>query len=265
MIKKYNGSSWVSAPVKKYNGSSWVYADVKKYEDSNWDIINPIQYDQDLSNGLISYYNFEETSGTTVYDQVGSNNGTNVGCTINQTGKVDKCYDFDGVNDKVTISNSIAGQDSVTISAWVNLDNLTSGDNGVIGDWDDGTGRTFLLFKDDVGAVSGNDRWRVLFADSTSASFGIDGIDVAQTGQWVHLVASYNRDDVINLWVDGVKKSSVAVNDYPLNSGYDLEIGNTGGTRWFNGKIDEVGIWNRALSSTEVSKLYNNSKARHYE
>src|SRR6056297_3914362 len=76
----------------------------------NMNIINPYRFGvgagNGLKNNLISVWEFDETSGTTAFDSNGSNDGTINGATINQTGKIDKAFDFDGSNDYVSISHN---------------------------------------------------------------------------------------------------------------------------------------------------------------
>ena len=58
-----------------------------------------------LTTDLVSYYNFDETSGTTATDSLSANAGTITGATINQTGIIGKAYSFDGTGDYVTLAN----------------------------------------------------------------------------------------------------------------------------------------------------------------
>ena len=118
---------------------------------------------------LVAYYNFDETSGTTLTNQAGtvgssdslgtSVNGTNVGtATVDQTGKIVKCYDFDGAgsgssNDHIAIPNALstdlAGTNKVTYSLWFNTDEFsTTQGNGwdLIGTYGSGTGSNLAVY-----------------------------------------------------------------------------------------------------------------------
>lgn len=83
----------------------------------------------------VAHYTFNETSGTTLTDIAGSNDGTNDGATVNQTGKIDKAYLFDGTSDYVTISNSTSfdfSDEEYTISIWVKASSDPRNRNGII-------------------------------------------------------------------------------------------------------------------------------------
>jgi hypothetical protein len=76
-----------------------------------------------LLDGLVSYWKFDETSGTTSYDAVGSNDGTITGATINQTGKINTAYDFDGTDDNVSISYPVDYKTgNFSVSLWAIAD-----------------------------------------------------------------------------------------------------------------------------------------------
>jgi hypothetical protein len=74
-----------------------------------------------LIDNLVSYYKLDETSGTTVEDAYGSNDGTNDGATVNVAGKINTAYDFDGDNDYVDTNVEpviSSGGDDFSVSMW---------------------------------------------------------------------------------------------------------------------------------------------------
>ena len=74
-----------------------------------------------LLEGLVSYYKFDETGGTTANDIHGAKNGTIYNTTINQTGKIDKCYLFELAAANIRIPTSgqaIDGCSEFTVSIW---------------------------------------------------------------------------------------------------------------------------------------------------
>jgi hypothetical protein len=79
-------------------------------------------------------------------------------------------------------------------------------------------------------------------------------------GKWHFVVGTYGADGVARIYVDGVLGASAA-RTAVLNSGVATTAGvcsNCGGGQdYFNGSIDDVRIYNRALSVTEVKQLYN--------
>lgn len=102
-----------------------------------------------LNNNVFAVYKFNETSGTTLNDELNTNDGSISGATVNQTGILDKCLSFDG-NDYVTIGDTstfkfLHGANNTSsfkwsINFWVKLDSPTTntgwtifGTNGLTG------------------------------------------------------------------------------------------------------------------------------------
>lgn len=172
-----------------------------------------------------------------VKDSHNSNDGTHFG------GK-DHYID---TNTKFSILNAF------TFSAWVNLDTLKSnqwimiqGDNTTDGPslYDDGTEWVFRLR--DNGVVNASVR--------TNASYS--------HSQWVHLVGTYDGSQ-IEFFVDGSSQGTSS-GGMTLNNN-NMIIGSLNGNSDFvEGRIEDIGIWSRALSSSEVSTIYNNGKRYDY-
>jgi hypothetical protein len=243
---------------RKLETFDYDYADVKARVGSDWEWKNPIKYDQDLINGLVSYYSMEETSGSTMYDKVGTNNGTISGATINQTGKISKCYSFDGVNDYV-LTSAPRPQDytDYTMSLWVYVDStIGSGDRAIVGY--DGTHATNGLF-----ALYYNGGTLTMYPKGTAGTF----THSVSTNTWYHVVL-IREGSTTRAYIDGSSKGSGTGNTAKSGDGYNGVV--YGSNRnynndFFKGRIDELGIWNRVLSATEVTKLYNYGKARYFE
>src|SRR6056297_556496 len=72
-----------------------------------------VSLDSNLSNGIISYYTKDDayTSGTTIIDSVGTNNGTIDGATTGQTGQIKESYSFDGTSDYIDLGNTFITND----------------------------------------------------------------------------------------------------------------------------------------------------------
>ncbi len=116
-----------------------------------------------VSQGLVGYWALDETSGVVASDITGNgNDGTLVNGPVWTTGHVDNGLLFDGVNDYVNLGDpaELEGMNALTVSAWVNLDDLNS-DAFIISDSgsNDSLGR-YRLWFDDVGFKSGRtDVW----------------------------------------------------------------------------------------------------------
>ena len=191
----------------------------------------------------VAYYYLDETSGS-VIDAVGSNDGTNNGVTRGVTGKINNAFDFTkSTEDKVLLPfDLIVDYNQFTVSMWVKIDDTANGH--------------ILMNK-----MSGVNRATV----TTSVSTGI----------WYHIILIRNGNTITmyknNVLVgsdSGTFSSLGLLLGYPMaglnwnaqsstqGSGTQLGSGNWGPYS-FEGKIDEVGIWSRALTSTEIEALYN--------
>lgn len=205
------------------------------------------------STGLVAAYNFEEASGTTVFDASGKgNHGTISGATRSQWGKFGSTLYFDGTNDWVTINDS-ASLDlaaGMTLEAWIFP-------TDTMDDW-----RCVLLKERDGGQAYS------LLANSSSnqpsAVVRIGNVDHILPGgprltprSWAHLAVTY--DGVTErLYINGNQVSSKTLSGSIQASNGVLRIGgNSIQGNFFKGQIDEVRIYNRALTASEIQADMN--------
>jgi len=213
-----------------------------------------------LTSGLVNYWKFDETSGTTAYDAHGSNDGTITGgVSINQTGKLGKSFYFDGSDDYVTLSSiPHTGTGDFSIFAWVKTT-------------DSGSRRTIINYG--TTGISSNEELYLYKEDTNGKlkfdlrNFGGPTSSVAiNDGNWKH-VGVVNNGGTIQLYVNGVasgpsQSMSPNIKTGSQQIGCDTDAG--GPENLWLGNIDEVGIWNRALTADEVSNLYNNGDGLPY-
>jgi hypothetical protein len=195
--------------------------------------------------GLVGAWGFEEPSGTTVTDKSGNNNnGTLNGPTRSGTGKFGAALSFDGVNDMVTVpdSNSLDLTSGMTLEAWVNP-SVTTGWKTTILKEQAGQLVYALYASTDTNRPSGH-----VFVGGDIDTRGTAQIAV---NTWTHLAATY--DGTLRLYVNGVLASSKVVTGPITTSTGALRFGGNGiWTEWFQGLIDEVRVYNRALSAGEI-------------
>jgi hypothetical protein len=205
------------------------------------------------STGLIAAYGFEENTGTTTGDQTGlGHTGTISGAVRSTSGKFGRALSFDGVNDWVTVADKddLDLTIGMTLEAWAYP---TTANNG----W-----RTVLL-KEQVGALAYS-----LFSSSAGggrpqAVIFTAGEQVAKAtaklgaNAWTHLTATYDGS-ALRLYVNGslagttLTTGSIAAGSGPLRFG-----GNSIWSEWFKGRIDEIRVYNRALSHAEIQTDMN--------
>ena len=194
-------------------------------------------------------YGFNEGSGTTVNDSSGNGNyGTATNTTWATAGKNGKALLFNGMNALVTVpdSASLDLTTGMTLEAWVDPSTLTSS-------W-----RT-VVFKERPGGML-----YALYANNGSANRPVGQVFLGNAEQdapgtssvplnaWTHLAATYDGS-ALRLYVNGALVTTFAVSGSLATTTNPLRIG--GNTIWgeyFNGLIDDVRIYNRALTAAEI-------------
>jgi len=209
---------------------------------------------------LMGYWKLDETSGPVV-DETGNNNGVNYEAARGVAGKVGNAFDFDGINDYVSIPYSsdfayTIGQDNVTVSAWVYPFDKDNPDHGAI--------YSDRAVDNDVAAIvmAINQGYFYLGGWSpTATDYSVPQVLVPSNNQWYLMTGVFNSTEA-KLYINGDLESSTSLTGVSLaNGGTGMMLGKAQGGYWenyFDGKIDEVKIWNRALSASEVKSLFEN-------
>ena len=202
------------------------------------------------SSGPVAAYSFDEGTGTRAADSSGNgNNGTLVnGTTWSTTAKFGRAANFDGVDDRIDVadSNSLDLGAGMTLEAWVR----PTANSGY---------RTVVLKE-----VSGELAYSLYAADSDHATHPSGWVRVAGVSHyadataalplstWTHVAVTYNGAALV-YYVNGVQTRSTVVSGSIMTSGMPLRIGsNTIWGEYFQGQIDEVRVYNRALSQSEI-------------
>jgi len=222
-----------------------------------------------LNLGLVGYWSMDEGAGNKAYDQSGNINAGTLTQMDPATdwvdGKLGKALDFDGVNDYVDMGdiNALDGLTKITASAWIKTTKTTethivdkSGCDGAT------NGGPFELL------VNGFTAGKAVFAVYKSG--GTPNFDYAESStsvndnNWYHVVGTYDGS-FIRIYVDGVERGSKAASGWTLSSSTGfVQMGgycNNNSYPW-NGLIDEVRVYNRALSAGEITRLYQLTKPK---
>jgi hypothetical protein len=213
------------------------------------------EWTANLENDLISWYKLDETSGDVV-DGFGSNNGTNYGATRGVEGKIGNAFDFDGTNDYVSFEGLTDNLQSFTTSQWIYVD----GSNG---------GRLFERSGNIQTSFIDEDMRIIVYISGVTSDWVRTPINSITDSTWHHIVFEYDKDNSkVRVYIDGnLEVESTQSGDVIDPDGKYFTAGrrNDVGDGYFKGKIDEVGIWSRALTSDEVEALYNNGNGLNYE
>lgn len=199
-----------------------------------------------LMSGIIGLWHLNETStasapgGADFKDDSGSgNHGTAAGgVSFGTDGKLNSAALFDGSSGTVNLSTAISAGTNMTYSAWVNANDVS--DSPVLGT--SGTVCYLLLFSGGSQLYAG-------------ACTGIEQVWWPITGsqflkQWNHLAIS-KTGSTLELYINGVSQGTRTLSQLTPVSNIGF-----GQSEYFNGSIDEVAIWGRALSATEIQQLY---------
>ena len=203
--------------------------------------------------GLLGWWGGEDNA----MDSAGVNHGALLNGTAFGVGKVGRAFSFDGVNDLVIISNvpALNPTNGLTVEAWVYVPNYPGNDVVLIGKDDANSARQYEL---GLGNVSG--QWRFRAQVGTAGGFQIlNGTAPVQLQVWYHVVMTYDGS-ALRLTVNGSPDGSLAVTGPIVSTSQPLLIGGIISGPWnFNGLIDEVSIYNRALSLSEIQSNHNAS------
>ena len=196
--------------------------------------------------GLVAAFGFNEGSGAMVVDSSGRNHtGTITNATWAAAGKFGGALQFNGQSSWVTVPDTAALDltNGMTLEAWVNPAGLSGWRTAIM---KESTGLSYALYANDNSpnpAVT----VRIGTADRSAA-----GTSQLPLNTWTHLAATYDGAQ-LRLYVNGVQAGSRAQTGNMVVSTGPLRIGgNAVWTEFFSGLIDEVRVYNRALSAAEI-------------
>ena len=198
---------------------------------------------------LAAYWKFDEGSGTTAFDKTGNgNDGVFVGDPKWVTGKLGGALEFNG-DDYLNCGNgpSLQIRDELTMAFWFKVDAfqntweafMAKGDDSYRASRGDGSGNATHLGISGT-SVGGGNGW-------------FNGTIIVTDGQWHHYAATYDGT-AGRIYIDGVLDVTSPGTGRINQSTYDFLIGENQQAqgRFFNGLLDEVRLYNRALTEVEI-------------
>lgn len=217
-----------------------------------------------LTQGLVGYWPF---CGNANDDSGNGNNGTVNGATLttDRFGNSNSAYSFNGVNNFIScLNNNIpAGNSSRTFSAWFYLTPTNGYSDGYsvlsygTNTFPDGRLNDIFIKENEV-------------EFNTHMNYSINTNPLNNNNLWHNIVVVYNNTNVssIIIYLDGIQIQTSNFNLVNLNTLNTLNTNLLFGKSivqyasnfYFNGKIDDIGIWNRALTPQEITQLYNQNQ-----
>lgn len=218
------------------------------------------------TNNLVGWWPFNGNAN----DESGNgNNGTVNGAIMatDRFGNTNNSFSFDGIDDFIEVDINTTLPIGLSISVWIssNLPNSQFEHKGIV--W------SRLSGPSPNPPYPANQATGIMIHPNgilCAASDGNSIVQIQDTGQfyndasWYHLVFTYEANSgFTKIFVNGIETKSIqSLNLSPIDLAYNtIKIGKdeiTGyGNRHWNGLIDDIGIWNRALTDCEIKNLYN--------
>jgi len=203
---------------------------------------------------MVSYWKLDEGEGTTATDSVDGNHGTLINGPGWTTGQVGSALSFDGSNDYVGIpdSASLDITDAITLEAWVYPTYSPWSGMRIIDKMTVGYSDSYLL------DTYPNNKVRMITNPSVLTT-----TERIPTNAWTHIVATFDSNaGVQRIYLNGILKAEkiftpglkMTLNNRPVRLGANSYLSGN----WFRGIMDEVAIYDRAVSAEEIEQHYEN-------
>ncbi|MCA9063465.1 MAG: hypothetical protein KDA96_10410, partial [Planctomycetaceae bacterium] len=186
-------------------------------------------------------------------DALGLNNATlqnGVTYTTGVTGTANSAFSLDGVDDYITVADSASLDTTaaVTLDAWVKLDTLPASFASVV-QKTGGSLRNYYLGINNAGGL------HLSYYNASAANVNINDLTSPITlNQWNHIAGVIDTvAGVMRVYLNGQEVASQATNGSLVANNELVQLGST----TFDGALDEVGIYNRALTAAEIADIYN--------
>jgi hypothetical protein len=204
--------------------------------------------------GLVGWWPF---TGNALDSSGNGNHGTVNAATLttDRFGNVNNAYEFNGLNTYISVPSNTSLQltNNYTLNGWFNADvffNTSTSDRSIIS-------------KVEIGGWYGG--YEVMVGGKTNdiahvGNIGGSNFILGETGYlinvWYMFSVTYDKN-TLKLYMNGELVNSKSIVGNLQTSNLPLLFGmHEGNSQYFDGKIDDIGIWNRALSACEISKLY---------
>lgn len=219
-----------------------------------------------LAQGPVNWWRFDEAGGTTAFDSAGSANGTLGGNAVfvnpSVSGRSLDVTNF-GWADMGSILPLTSG--AFSFQAWVRTTNTSSNSTVIAGRHITGTFNGYMLRANQDTASYGAPGAASFYQSNSPANTVVGSSNIAD-GNWHHVLATYTPGGTANLYVDGSLQASLASQPIIANSANFIVGGvfftpSSAVVGTFSGLIDDVQVYDYALTQAQVTFLFNNPGA----
>lgn len=213
-----------------------------------------------LADNIQHYWSFDSSNSN---DEVGSKNGTDTSITYSSgNAKIDIGAGFNGTSSKIEVATGTLGLiNAWTISAWIKPAAFTGNPRFFYAGANDG--ENAIIF----GMTTGGAFFSNLFQGAGVLKKNYTSNTTYSTGTYLHFVGTWDGTSLL-FYVNGSEVATTKSTDLALtqtdNSRPLRFSGTPPGGALLSGALDEIGMWSRALSSTEVSELHNGGDGVQY-
>ena len=204
------------------------------------------------SPSLVAHYTFDNITGVKVPDKSGNGNSAIRSGTKVVPGKIGNGLQFDGKSDYVVSGAFDVVGSEITLSAWIKVNDFGIHDARIISKATGSAEQDHYWMLSTIESNGSKLRFRLKANGQTATLIGTRNVPV---GKWVHVMASYDGLSM-RLYLDGKESGSMSkTGDISANPAAAIRVGDNPKTsaRNFDGVIDDVRIYNQALSAEEIS------------
>jgi hypothetical protein len=217
-----------------------------------------------LWSDLLAYY----TADNTPNDALGNYNGTLLNGTTYGTGIINNGFSLDGVNDTVDMGNNLDfdGSTAFSISFWLNANSVTSVSVPL------GKASNASPFNGYWFGITSSGNIRFTLSNDLNAPdwLAIENSATLSTSTWYHVVMTYDgsKDSSgLKVYVDNALNTQTVISNTltgSISNTKPFKLGARTNGFWYNGLVDEISVFNRELTASEVTQLYNSGAGLQY-
>jgi hypothetical protein len=249
------GGTWTYTPPAGFTGADTFTYSVADNRGGTASAIVHATVSVAPGGGLVAALSFDEPSGATAADASGNGNAGTIRGAVRVAGIRGQALQFDGADDWVTVPDaaSLDLVSGMTLEAWVRPGAMTGWETVLLKER--GADQfAYALYAHDGGALSGGAPVPSGNVDVSAAPRTLRGPSTLPAEQWTHLATTYDGATQ-RIFVNGAQVASRAQGGSITLSGGVLRIGgnNSFAGEFFEGLIDDVRVYNRALSAAEIA------------